>query len=100
MLPRARTDTAMETTVSLGDDITINSAASLRQSLLDAMERADSVLAEAAEGARIDTAGLQLLLSARRFAENGGRHFEIAGPGVAGIAAAADMAGVRLFGKS
>lgn len=96
MLLQAQTDIAMETTVNLGNDITINSAASLRQSLLDAMEKADHVIAEAAEGARTDTAGLQLLLSARRFAEARGKRFEIGGAGLPGIETAARMAGLRL----
>lgn len=99
-MPQARTDTAMETTVGLGNDITINSAASLRQLLLDAIDSADCVVAEAAEGARADTAGLQLLLSARRFADSRGRRFVIGGPGLPSIKATADMAGIRLFDPS
>lgn len=67
--------------VRVAGEMTVYTAAALKQDLLAAIARHDQAkLLDLSEVTEIDTAGLQLLLTARRHAANTGRELLLAEP--------------------
>ncbi|WP_298432477.1 STAS domain-containing protein [Geobacter sp.] len=79
--------------LQLSGELTIPWAGEFRQALLDAFDRAASVVVDVEKLAAVDITGLQLLCSAHRTSCACGRGFRLAGEGSAPFAEAAALAG-------
>lgn len=67
----------MTTRLTLQEDLTIYQALEQKKQLLDALNAADELELDLAQVAEIDTAGLQLLILAKREAQNAGKKLTI-----------------------
>jgi anti-sigma B factor antagonist len=65
--------------LGIDDDLTIYTAAALKQALLDPLGRADEVEVELSRVAECDTAGFQLLVLLKREAEAEGKRLSLTG---------------------
>ena len=72
---------APETTaLALAGEVTIYRVSALRQTLLEALERASVVEVDLSQVSELDTAGVQLLLFGRRAAEAQGKEVRLRAP--------------------
>lgn len=65
--------------LGIDDDLTIYTAAALKQALLDPLGKADEVELELSRVAECDTAGFQLLVLLKREAEAEGKRLSLTG---------------------
>ncbi|MEZ5444265.1 MAG: STAS domain-containing protein [Gammaproteobacteria bacterium] len=80
--------------VSVEDSLDIRVVVDLRAQLLDALEKAETVIVDLSRVSSADAAGLQLLLGAQRHASACGRRLELAGATPA-LRSAASAAGLQ-----
>lgn len=65
--------------IAVGGDFTIGNAEAIRGQFLDAIEHADDVEVDLGQVMEIDSAGVQIMLAAKREAANRGRKLRFAG---------------------
>lgn len=69
--------------ITISGELTIYTASEWRDRLISEMAGTDDIRLQLAEVAEIDSAGLQLLLAAKRLANGEGRQLELANPSAA-----------------
>ncbi|WP_234084468.1 lipid asymmetry maintenance protein MlaB [Azonexus sp. R2A61] len=69
--------------ITISGELTIYTASEWRDRLIGEMAGTDDIRLQLAEVAEIDSAGLQLLLAAKRLANGEGRQLELANPSAA-----------------
>jgi len=69
--------------ITVSGELTIYTASEWRDRLIGEMAGTDDIRLQLAEVAEIDSAGLQLLLAAKRLANSEGRQLELANPSAA-----------------
>lgn len=69
--------------ITVSGELTIYTASEWRDRLIGEMAGTDDIRLQLAEVAEIDSAGLQLLLAAKRLANGEGRQLELANPSAA-----------------